>query len=232
VSIGPAASGIVVPALLTWLRYVVPLTLLSAVALFPVIAAAAVTRTPVDAAGASATLTRGWLLLAIAWPCQLVLIGGASAAAGGQPSQLRALGAGLVQLVRAILPCIAAMGAIVIGSLALIVPGILLFVLLAPTGASRQRGIRAALADTLTVTRKRLLVATLAIAAMLAIDLAIGVVSFRTFAGVMPRHPSPAQLAAARSFVRAVALALVAVSPLPATVLAMLHRGAEPDRRT
>jgi hypothetical protein len=229
--VGALRPHVVVEALRTWLRYLVPLTLLSAVAMSPVIASALTTRAPLDAASASATLTRGWLLLAIAWPCQMVLVGGASAVARDRPSQLGALGAGLRQLVSAILPCLAAIAAIAVGSLALAVPGVLLFVLLAPAGASRARGVAAALTESIAVMRKQLVVATLAVLAMLAIDLAIGVAGFRALVGPMGRHPTPAQLAAVRSFVRTTALVLVVVSPFPATVLAMLHRRGQPDAR-
>jgi hypothetical protein len=230
--VAPRRPSVVVEALRIWLRYLVPLTLLSAVALSPVIASAFTTRAPVDAASASATLPRGWLLLAIAWPCQMVLVGGTAAVARDRPSQLGALGAGLCQLARAILPYLAALAAIAIGSLALAVPGVLLFVLLAPIGASRARGIAAALTETIAATRKQLVVATLAVLAMLALDLAISVAGYRALIGPVGRHPTPAQLAAVRSSVRAIALVLVVVSPWPATVLAMLHRRGEPEART
>jgi hypothetical protein len=223
----PASTGLVAAALGTWLRYLAPLTVLSAVALSPVIAVALATRLPSDGPGASATLTRGWLLVALAWPCQLVLVGAASAVTDAT-SQLRALGHGLVQLVRAILPCLAAIAAIAIGSLALVLPGVLLFILLAPTGASRARGITAALADTIAATRKQLLTAALVVAAMLTLDAAIGIVGYRALVGAMASRPTPIQLAAARSFVRTIALALVIASPLPTTLLAVLRRRGDP----
>jgi hypothetical protein len=85
-------------------------------------------------------LVRGWGLLPIAWLGQLVLIGGAAAILRARPSQLRAFTAGLAQLVRAILPCLAAAAAIATASLALVLPGLVLLALLSLTGASTARG--------------------------------------------------------------------------------------------
>ncbi len=219
----PPPPPVVAAALGTWLRYVVPLTLLSAVALSPIIAAALRTRAPVDPAGAKAVLTLGWELIALAWFGQLVLVGGAAAMTRATPSQLRAFGQGFVQLVRAILPCLAAVTAIAIGGLALAVPGLVLIALLALTGASPARGVPAQLADSIAIARKHLPAVVLATAAMIAIDLAIGLVAQRAFALPLSKPPAPAQLAQYRHFVRAVALALVIASPLPATVLATIR---------
>src|SRR5262249_43280582 len=60
-------TAIVGPALRTWLRHVVPLTLLSALALSPLIALAMRARAPANAAEAKAVLPLGWMLLAAAW---------------------------------------------------------------------------------------------------------------------------------------------------------------------
>jgi len=225
----PPHPPVVVAALRIWLRYAIPLTLLSAIALSPVIATALRTRAPVDQAGAKAALVLGWELIALAWFGQLVLVGGASAMTRARPSQLRALGTGFVQLVRAILPCLAAVTAIAIGGLALAVPGLVLIVLLALTGASPARGVPAQLADSIAVARKHLPTVVLASAAMIAIDLAIGLVAQRVFAAPLPRPPAPAQLAPYRHFVHAVALALVLASPLPATVLATIRTRVSPQ---
>lgn len=222
---------VVATALRTWLRYAVPLTMLSAIALSPVIIAALRVRAPLHPAGANAALSAGWAMLAVAWLGQLVLVGGASAMTRARPSPLSQLGAfrgGLAQLVRAIVPCLTAAVVIAIGSLALVVPGLVLLVLLALTGASRERGVPAALVDSIAVTRTRLPAVALTVVAMLAIDLAIGVAAYRAFVVPLPRQPAPAQLAALPHFLRAMALALVVVSPLPATVLATTRTRAEP----
>jgi hypothetical protein len=213
------------------LRYLVPLTLLSAIALAPVIVIALRVRVPVDPAGANAAVIAGWGMLAIAALGQLVLVGGAAAVARVQPSQLSQLGAlrsGFMGLVRAIVPCVAAAVAIAIGSLALLVPGLALLVLLALTGASRERGLPAPLVDSIAVARTQLPTVALTVAAMLALDAAIGLAAYRGFVVPLPRQPTPAQLAAVRHFARAIALALVVVSPLPATMLATIRARAEP----
>jgi hypothetical protein len=121
-------------------------------------------------------------------------------------------------------PCIVAAAAIAIASLALVVPGIVMLVLLALTGASSERGLPAPLVDSIAVARKHLPAVALSVAAMLALDVAIGVVAQQSLVTIpIPRLPSPAQLAAFRSFARAIALALVIASPLPATVLATIR---------
>jgi hypothetical protein len=222
---------VVAAALRTWLRYAVPLTALSAIALSPVVVLALRARTPLDQAGASAVRSLGWELIAIGWLGQLVLVGGASAITRARPAQLSQLGAfvrGFVQLARAIVPCLAAAAAIAIGGLALVAPGLVLLVLLALTGASRARGVPASLADSIAAARRQLPAVALAVAAMIAIDLAIGAIAQRTFLVPLPRPPAPAQLAQLRQFVRVIAIALVVASPLPATVLATIRARTEP----
>jgi hypothetical protein len=97
-----------VQAIRLWLRYVAPLTALSALALSPVLLVALRTPPPADAAQARAMIALGWKLLALAWFGQLVLVGGAAAIARDTPSQLAALGRGAAQMLRAIVPCLAA----------------------------------------------------------------------------------------------------------------------------
>jgi len=216
------------PAVRTWLRYLVPLTVLSAIALSPLVALALATPAPADLTGVRPVLMLGWALLAIAWPSQLVLVGGASVMTRAPRSQLGALGGGFVQLVHAVVPCLVAAAAVAIGCLALAVPGPILLVLLALTGASRERGLPAPLVDSVAAARRQLLAVALAVAALVAIDAAIGLVAFRAFVVPLPAKPAPAQLAAIRDFVRAIALALVIASPLPATLLATIRARGEP----
>ncbi|HEX8114739.1 MAG TPA: hypothetical protein VF516_43715 [Kofleriaceae bacterium] len=169
----------------------------------------------------------GWTLLAAAWLGQFLLVGGAAAMLSEPPSQLRAFARGLVQLVRAIVPCLVAALAVAIGSLALVVPGLMLLVLLSLTGASRERGLPAPLLDSLAAARRQLPAVALAVFALFALDAAIGLVAYRAFLAPLPAKPTPIQLAAIRNFVRAIALALVVLSPLPATVLATLRARAQ-----
>ncbi|HMG56601.1 MAG TPA: hypothetical protein VK601_24040 [Kofleriaceae bacterium] len=224
-------TAIIGPAVRTWLGHAAPLTALSAIALSPLVAVALRTRAPVDAAGARSAIGLGWTLLAVAWLGQLVLVGAAAAVMRAQGSGLGALaafGAGAAQLARAALPCLVAALAVAIGGLALAVPAPVLLVLLALTGASRERGLPAPLLDSIAAARRQLPAVALAVAALLAIDAAIGAVAHRALIAPLARQPTPAQLAAARDFVRAIAIALVAISPLPACVLARLRARVEP----
>jgi hypothetical protein len=221
-------TAIIGPAVRTWLGHAVPLTALSAIALSPLVAVALRTRAPVDAAGARSAIGLGWTLLAVAWLGQLVLVGAAAAVMRAPRSQLGALGAGAAQLVRAALPCLVAALAVAIGGLALAVPAPVLLVLLAMTGASRERGLPAPLLDSIAAARRQLPAVALAVAALLAIDAAIGAIAHRALIAPLARQPTPAQLAAACDFVRAIAIALVAISPLPACVLARLRARVEP----
>ena len=227
---GDLSGSIAGPAIRTWLGHIVPLTLLSAIALSPLVALAARVHAPADAAAARPMIQLGWTLLAVAWLGQLLLVGGASAMLPAPPSQLRAFARGLLQLVRAAVPCLVAALAVAIGSLALVLPGLLLLVLLSLTAASRERGLPAPLLDSIATARRQLPAVALAVLALFAIDAAIGLLAHRAFLLPLPAKPSPTQLAAVRDFVRAIVLALVVLSPLPATVLATLHaRAARPS---
>lgn len=217
------SEEVVAFAIRTWVRYLVPLTLLSAIALSPLILLAARVHAPADAAAIRPVIQLGWTLLAVAWLGQLVLVGGAAAMLPDPPSQLRAFTRGLLQLVRAVVPCGVAALAVAIGGLALVLPGLALLVLLSLTAASRERGLPGPLLDSLAAARRQLPAVALAVLALFALDAAIGLVAYRAFLAPLPAKPSPVQLAAARNFVRAIVLALVVLSPLPATLLAALH---------
>lgn len=224
---GPAGAGsfrgIAGLAVRTWLSYLVPLTLLSALALSPLVALTLGVHAPADPAAARTAIQLGWMLLAVAWPGQFILVGGAAAMLSEPRSQLRAFTRGLLQLIRAVVPCLVAALAVAIGSLALVLPGLVLLVLLSLTGASRERGLPAPLLDSLAAARRQLPAVVLAVLALFALDAAIGLVAYRMFLAPLPARPTPIQLAAVRSFVRAIALALVVLSPLPAALLATIR---------
>ncbi|HEX3766490.1 MAG TPA: hypothetical protein VHW23_47680 [Kofleriaceae bacterium] len=226
----PRSAAVVGPAIRSWLNHIVPLTLLSAIALSPWIAIAARVHPPLDAAAARPVIQLGWTLLAAAWLGQLVLVGGA-AAMTEELSQLRAVTRGLLQLIRSVVPCLIAALAVAVGSLALVVPGLVLLVLLSLTGASRERGLPAPLLDSIAAVRRQLPAVALAVIALFALDAAIGLVSYRAFLAPLPTKPTPTQLLAVRHFVRAIMLALVVLSPAPAAVLATLHTRASSLRQ-
>ncbi len=230
-SAGSLSGDIVGPAIRTWVNYLVPLTLLSAIALSPLVVLALGVHVPADAAAARPVIQLGWTLLAVAWPGQYLLVGGAAAMLSEPPSQLRAFARGLVQLLRAVVPCLVAVLAVAIGSAALVLPGLVLLALLSLTAASRERGLPAPLLDSLAAVRRQLPAVALAVFALFAIDAAIGLVAYRAVLLPLPAKPTPAQLAAARNFVRAIALALVVLSPWPAMVLASLHARATRPRQ-
>lgn len=221
-----AAPSLAATALRTWLRYLVPLTVLSAVALSPLVILGLQVSVPRNAAEARTALTLGWAIVGVAWLGQLVLVGGAAATTGPRRSQLGALGAGLLRLLGAILPCLAAAAAVTLASLAFVVPGVVLFVLLALTGASPARGVPGALRDSLAVARAHLPAVIVIVIGMLALDAAIGLGAHHAFAMSFGKPPAP--LPAGRNFVRAIVAGLVVLSPLPAMLLATVRRRAEP----
>lgn len=223
VGAGSLSGAVIGSAIRTWLGHIVPLTLLSVIALSPLVALALRVHTPADPAAARPVIQLGWTLLAIAWLGQFLLVGGAAAMLTDPPSQLRAFTRGLLQLLRAVVPCLVAALAVALGSLALVLPGLVLLVLLSLTGASPERGLPAPLLDSIAAARRQLPAVALAVLALFALDAAVGLVSYRAFVVPLPAKPTPTQLAAVRNFVRAIVLGLVVLSPLPATVLATLR---------
>lgn len=235
------------PTLRAWLRYVVPLTLLSAVALLPLVWLAFRAGVAPNIAKARAQLRLGWAIAAVAWTCQLWLVAGVAPALHGiwrgEPlSQLRALTRGLAGLARGFVPCLLVVLAVGLGGLALVVPGALLLVLFALTGASvelagtdaERTAPTAALADSAAVARGRIVHVALLVVALVAVDLAI---AFALQTHLVPRitgKATPAELEAIRTFVRAVPLALVVASPLGACALAAAYLRLAPHvtRRT
>lgn len=230
-------------AVRTYVRYAVPLTVLSALALAPLLYVALRTGVPADAAKARAQLRVAWVLGGAAIACQLLLVAGVApalrAVAGGAPlSQVRALGAGLGSLARGLLPWLVAMAAVLLGGVALVVPGVLVLALVSLTGASERLGERlgpplpAPIADSVAAVRAAWPRVALVLAAIVVVDLAIVFAVQTTYLPALGKKASAAQLASLRAIVRATALALVAVSPLAACALAATyHRSRDAERR-
>ena len=218
-------------ALRSWLRYVVPLTVLAVIPFIPVWFFAMRVTTPVDAAAAKSTVLVGYGLVAIAWVCQLVVVGAVApavraVAAGETPPQLAILARGVHGIVGAIVPSIVVAAAVFAGSLALVVPGLVVLGLLAPTGASREIGkpLPRPLVDALAVTRKAMPMAIAIGVALLVIDAAIPIVLHRLMVvPVQPKNPPHDALEHVRLFVRATAGALAIVSPLIAAHVAAVY---------
>lgn len=213
-----------------WSRYVVPLTLLSAVALAPLVWLAFRAGVAPDLAKARTQVRLGWVLAAAAWACQLWLVAGVAPAvrglARGQPlSQLGALVHGVRGLVRGLVPCFIAVLAVVLGGFALVVPGLVLLVLVALTGASEQLAAppAVAIADAVGVARTGFARVAVLVAAILAIDLAIAFVLQWQLVPRIATKPAAAQLESVRAFVRCVPLAIAVVSPIAACALAAAY---------
>jgi hypothetical protein len=217
-----------------WLRYIVPLTLLAIVAVGPVAYVAWKTAAPVDVVTARGLVRRGWVLAAVAIALQLFLVAAAAPAVRGLHakaplSQLGALRAGIVGLVRGFVPWLTAIVAVLLGGVALVVPGVLLLVLVAMTGASDELDapLPAAIQDSIAVARAHLPSIAVVIAAVVAIDLAITYAAQLAFVPMVGKKVAVAKLAPIRTFVRVTALALVAIAPAFACAIAATYSHAK-----
>jgi len=221
-------------AVRTWLRYLVPLTIFAAVALCGVAFVAYRITPPADLPQARVAIHIGWILAGTACVFQLLLVAAAAplvaSVARDEPlSQLQAFVAGARNLGRGVVPWAVAFAAIVTGSLALAVPGILLLGLLALTGASVHLGesLPAPLVDSIAVVRSHARTVAIALALVVAADLAVALAAQLAILPSLPTGKPPlAALAPARAYVRIVALALIAGSAIPACVLAAIYQRA------
>jgi hypothetical protein len=213
-----------------WSRYVVPLTVLSVIAFVPLLWIASRVGLAADLPRARAQVRIGWALAAVAWCCQLWLVAGVAPAVRsvgrGEPiSQLRAFSDGLRGLARGLLPCLIAIVGVGLGGLALVVPGVLLLVLFALTGASDRLGEppAVALADSVAVVRANLTRVALIVAAIIVVNLAITFVLQWQLVPFITKKVAAAKLAPIRTFVRTVPLALAVLSPVAACALAAAY---------
>lgn len=220
-----------------WLRYVVPLTLLAVIALGPVAYAAWKAGAPTDVATARALVRRGWILMTCAIALQLLVVAAAAPAvralhAGAPLSQLGAFAMGLRGLVRGFVPWLTAIVAVLLGGLALVVPGVLLLVLVSMTAASDQLGapMPAPLQDSISVARTHLPRIALVVGAIVAVDVAITFAAQLAFVPVVGKKVAAAKLAPIRSFVRFSALALVVIAPVIACAVAATYSHAKRRR--
>ena len=217
-------------------RYFAPLTLLAAIVFAPALLVVMRLPVPGDASQAKIAIRFGWEVAGLAWIGQLVLVGGVAPAVrgvvvGARLSQLRAFSSGLAQLLRAIAPCAVVVAAVLIGSIALIVPGLLLLVMLSLTGASTARGLAGQLAESVAVVRTQLKTVAIIVGAMILADVAIAMILHGMLLGPVSAKPTPHQLVMVRGFVRAVTITIVVLSPLPAILLATIRsrRAASPS---
>ncbi|MBA3454373.1 MAG: hypothetical protein H0T42_14870 [Deltaproteobacteria bacterium] len=217
-------------AVRTYVRYLVPLTLLSVIAFAPVILLAL--RVPVPANGKQAViaLRYAWVFAACSIIPLFLLVGGVAPAvrgmvAGAPRTQLRVLGAGLTGLAGALIPTVIAAAAIAMGSLALVLPGLILIVLLALSGASALEGGPARVADSIAVARTRILPILGVLVAVLAVQaIAIFVLSRQLMP--LPKPPKPEHLAGFRQLVRVTVAGIVLAAPIAAVALATIYERA------
>jgi hypothetical protein len=220
-----------------WLRYIVPLTLLGIVALGPVAYTAWKAAAPVDVLAARALVRRAWILAVAAIALQLLLVAAVAPAvrglhAGRPLPQLGALAAGVRGLVRGIVPWLTAILAVLLGGVALVVPGVLLLVLVSMTGASDvlDAPLPAALEDSIAVARAQLPRIAVIVAAIVVVDLAITFAAQLAFVPAVGKKVAVAKLAPVRTFVRVTALGLVAIAPAVACTIAAAYSQAKRRR--
>ena len=212
-------------ALRTLVRYAVPLAIASAIVVGPVVLVADRAPWPNNLPAANAALVRAWILAATGWMLVFVLVAAAaplvrSLAAGAPLSQLAALRAAIANMLRMALPCIAAIGAVVVGGLALAVPALLLLALLSLTGASTERGMPAPLVDSVQAVRVQWKVVALIVIAMLVVHAALVVGAWKLATVPFAKKLAPHQWATYGNVARIVAIGLFASTPIFATLLA------------
>lgn len=214
----------------TWIRYIVPLTVIAAVTMVVVAYTGMHARIAVDLASARVEMHLGWELAATAWIFQLVLVAGVAPAvrglAAGTPlSQWSAFASGLRNVGRALVPVGVAIFAIVLGSVALVIPGLLLIGLLALTGASENLAepLPTALLDSVAVVRANAKQIALVVAIIIAADLAVAAIAHVAILPALTQKPPVAAFTAVRTFVRLIAIALISLSALPACALAAVY---------
>jgi hypothetical protein len=122
-------------------------------------------------------------------------------------------------------PWVIVVAAVLLGGVALVVPGLVLLVLLSLTGASERLGEPppAALVDSVAIVRGNFARTAAIVAAILVVDLAICYAIQKALVPAITRKVPAAKLLPLRTFVRTVPLAIAAVSPLAACALAAAH---------
>lgn len=220
----------------TWLRFVAPIAVLTAIVWAPIGHIAFHVMTPANAAQSRVVLRVGWLVAGSATIALLVLVGAVAPvvraiARGEQRSQVAMLRAGLAALVRAIVPATIVMFAVAIGALALAVPGVLLYVLLVLAPASDAEGVRARIADSVAVVRREWRVVALVLGVAFAAIAATVLAQQLALPMPLPKKPTAAQLIAFPALVRTASLACAIVLPLAAVTLAAVHARASSTRR-
>lgn len=229
------------PALLarTYARYVIPMTVLSVLVFSPLVFLALRVPVPGDVAQVKGVMRTAWLLAGLSIAPMLVLVGGVTPAvrsiANGAPAgQLAALRDGAVSLVGAAVPVAIAVLAALIGSLALVIPGLVVLVLLALTGAmgGGDRDLAARLTESVTAVRRNALAVVMVLGASIALTIVALFLLQRGLPMPLPKAPKPELLATFRWFARYAVAGLTLLAPIPAIALAAIATRAAPSART
>lgn len=221
-------------ALRSWVRYLVPLTVLALVAFAPLLYVALTARAPMNVGDARFQVRFAWALAGSAVAFHLLLVAGVAptvrAIALGSPlSQVGAFVAGLQGLLRGALPWLVVLASIMLGGVALLLPGVLLAILMSLTGASHALGTspQAAIADSIATARAQLPRVAAIVLAIVIVSLAITFVVQLNYVPAITKKATPSKLAPIRMMVRHGALAIVAVAPLFACALAAAYSDAK-----
>lgn len=211
----------------TYVRYLVPLTLLSLIAFAPLILFALRVPVPLNAKQAEIVLRYAYVFAGCTVILLFLLVGGVAPAVraidSGKPrSQLAVLASGLYGLGRSAVPLLLAIAAIAIGTLAAVLPGLLLLVLLALTGASELEGAPARLSESISIARTKMLpiigVILLTVAAQ-----AVAIFVLARPLVPLPKPPPPQLLVAFQHLLRLCVMGVAIAAPLAAVVLAAIH---------
>ncbi len=217
-----------------WLRYVVPFSVLAVIALAPIAYVAVKAGAPTDVLRARADVRLGWILVALGIALQLWLVAAVAPAvrglaAGAPLSQWRALSSGIAGLVRGVVPWATAILAVLLGGVALVVPGLVLIVLVSLTGASEQLGhpLPAPIADSVAVVRTQLPRIAILVGAVIVLQLAVALGAQLAFVPLVGKKIAVAKLAPIRTFVRISAAGVLVLAPIVATALAAAYSHAK-----
>jgi hypothetical protein len=152
------------------------------------------------------------------------LLVGAAAQATGQQSQRAMLSAGVRQLGRAIVPWLAGITAILIGGLAMVIPGLLLLALFSLAAASSTRGVQPALAESARIVRSRWVAIGVVLLTTFAVQAALLYLAERmTVKLPLTKKPTFDQIVGSVRFVHLAVASLVITAPIAAVALAKIR---------
>lgn len=220
----------------TYVRYAFVTTVLAAIVFAPLLYLAFKLKVPADVAQAKGVVRTAWLLVGLSLAPLLVLVGGVTPAvrsvADGRPlSQLGALRAGVAGLARAALPCAVVLLATVIGSLALVLPGLAALALLALAGATADGGgdLAARLHAAVSLARPRIVSVIITLVVTAAAFVGATYALSRGLPIPLPKAATPEHFAAFQLFVRYAITAIALFAPLSALALAAIAARARPS---